>query len=681
MDCGWTVTGIFPEGQVLAYKGVLPIKPRSGLARIAIPAYSASYKAGVLKVLTTAQSPSRVRFGSFEVDIRSGEVWKNRTRLRLQGQPFAVLQMLLERRGEVVTREELKQRLWPTDTFVDFDDGLNTAVKKIRDLLDDSSDRPRYIETIPRRGYRFLAPVNPVRSAADSLPERMPRRGKIQVTAVVVFLVTAVFAFSVLLLRSHWLTASSPVRAIAVLPLQNLSGDSSQDYFAAGLTDALTTEVARAVGTAVRVTSRVSADKYRDKPLRQIAQELGVDAVVEGSVVRSGNRARITAQLIDARSDRHLWAATYDRDLHDLLSVESEIAATITRQVQIRLNPNVRARLAAPVPVDPEAYDLYLRGRYRAFSNSPQGLVESIGYLEQAVTREPNLAAAHALLARAYITQAFFVQPEEQSLDAKALDEVNRALELDPDLADAYLARGMIYWTHRNGFPHEQAIREIKHAVELDPNLAEAHHQLAMIFLHVGLLEKAEQELQTAQQLEPTNMGVRYRVAVTLLDEGKPQEAMAGLEGTRSFSPELWSYQMAFALFQLGRKEEAAALIKEYLRDHPRDQGGVGNAIQALLYADAGQTAQTEWSIQAAIQKGKDFGHFHHAAYTIGAAYALMNRPQDAMRWLRAAAEDGFPCYPLYEHDHSLDKLRQNLQFQQFMADMKKENEHYKAVS
>lgn len=195
----------------------------------------------------------------------------------------------------------------------------------------------------------------------------------------------------------------------------------------------------------------------------------------------------------------------------------------------------MRARLAAPVPVDPQSYDLCLRGRYRAFSNSSQGLVEPIGYLEQAVTREPNLAAAHALLARAYITQAFFVQPEEQSLDAKALDEVNRALELDPDLADAFLARGMIYWTHRNGFPHEQAIREIKHAVELDPDLAEAHHQLAMIFLHVGLLEKAEQELQTALQLEPTNMRVGYRIAVTLLDEGKPQEAMAGLEGTRSF--------------------------------------------------------------------------------------------------------------------------------------------------
>lgn len=653
----------------------------AGLAAADILAYSASHKAGVLKVATTTQSPSWVRFGSFEVHFLSGEVWKNGARLKLQGQPFEVLRMLLEHRGEIVTREELKQRLWPADTFVDFDDGLNTAVKKIRDLLGDSADRPRYIETIPRRGYRFLAAVEP--SVSRDLPQQVPRRGTIRRRAAALgsVLIIAGLTLSVWLYRSHLRTRSVPVRAIAVLPLENLSGDPSQDYFAAGLTDALTTQLARTVGASMRVTSRVSADKYKDKPLAQVARELDVDAVVEGSVVRSGNRARITAQLIDARADKHLWAATYDLDLHDVLSVEGEIAATVTRQVQITLSSRARARLASPVPVDPQAYDFYLRGRYSAFSNNPQDLAKAIGYLEQAVSRDPNLAAAHALLARAYITQAFFVKPEEEALDAKALDEVNRALQLDPDLADAYLARGIIYWTERNGFPHERAIIETKHAIELDPNLAEAHHHLAMIFLHVGLLEKAEQELRTASQLEPTNMGVRYRIAIVLLDEGKSQEALAALEGTRAFSPELWSYQMALALFRLDRKQEAAALIRDYLHHHPIDPGGVGNAMQALLYADANQDALAERSIRAAIQEGRGFGHFHHAAYTIGAAYALMNRPQDAIRWLRAAAEDGFPCYPLYEKDHSLDELRKNPQFQQFMADLKRQRDHYKAIS
>jgi len=404
-----------------------------------------------------------------------------------------------------------------------------------------------------------------------------------------------------------------------------------------------------------------------------------VDAVIQGSVTRSGNRARISAQLISAKADKHLWAANYDRELSDLLTVQREIAAAVARQVQIRVSPRVQARLATAVAVDPQAYDLYQRGRYRAFSNNPEELADAIGLLEKAVQLEPNLAPAHALLARAYVTQTFLAQPE--ALEARAVDAVNHALRLDPDLADAYLARGLIHWTHRNRFPHERAILDIKHAIELDPSLAEAHHWLGTIFAHIGLLEKAEQELRTARLLEPTNMGINYRIAINLLRRGKAQEAVAGLEGTRTFAPALWTYAMGEALFQLGRRQEAAALIRDYLRDNPRDEGGVGNAMQALLYADAGQAELAERSIQVAVEKGKGFGHFHHAAYSIGAAYALMNRPQDALRWLRAAADDGFPCYPLFERDRSLDSLRGDPKFLQWMTELKRRWEHYKAIS
>jgi len=631
---------------------------------------------------TPAPAPSRLRFESVEVDLRSGELWKDGARLRVQEQPFQVLRLLLEHPGEVVTREQLRQRLWAANTFVDFDDGLNTAVKKLRDVLGDSAEHPRYIETIPRRGYRFLAAVEPEPTASGVTSERQERLAIPNRSVVIaVGLAAVAVACSAWLYRSYHVNRAAQVRAIAVLPLENLSGDPSQDYFALGLTDALTTELARAVGGSVRVTSRVAAEGYKNKPVEQIARALDVDAVVEGSVVRSGNRARITAQLIDARTDRHLWAATYDRDLHDILSVESEIAATITRQVQITLSPRTRARLAAPMPIDPRAYDLYQRGRYRAFSNNPQELVEATRFLEESVKLEPNFAAAHAILARAYITQRFFSRPEEEELDAKALEELNHALKLDPDLAEAYLARGMLYWTHRNGFRHDQAIREIKHAIEIDSNLAEAHHWLATVFIHVGLLDKAEQELRIALQLEPTNVGIRYRIAVAQLQAGEAQEALTALEGTHRFAPDLWTYQMALALFQVGRKHEAAMLIKDYLRDNPNDQGGVGNAMQALLYADAGESAMADRSIEAAVQKGKDFGHFHHAAYTIGTAYAVMKLPREAVRWLRAAADDGFPCYPLYERDHTLDGVRQDLEFQRLMADLKSRWEYYKAIS
>ena len=613
---------------------------------------------------TTTESPARLRFDGFEVDPRSGEVWKDGLRVRLQGQPFQVLCLLLERRGEVVTREELRQRLWPGHTVVDFDDGLNTAIRKIRELLGDSAEHPRYIETIPRRGYRFVGP------GASAHPGSRPKRRAGSLLAI--FLVVGLLALAAWHLGPLGKGDAVAVRAIAVLPLKNLSGDPSQDYFAAGLTDGLTTELARTLGASVRVTSRKSAEKYHSKPLAEIARDLDVDAVIEGSVLRSGDRARITAQLVAVRADRHLWAASYDRELHDLLGLHREIAATVARQVQVTLSPKAQARLRAAAAVDPRAYDLYQRGRYIAFSNNRQQVAEAVGLLEAAIRLEPGLAPAHALLARAYSTQVFLAEPTRQALEAKAMEEVNIALKLDPDLADAYLARGILHWTHRNGFPHERAISEMKRALELDPSSAEAHHELGKILLHIGLLDSAERELRTALRLEPTNMGVRYRIGVAQLNAGRASEALATLEGTRTFFPENWSYYVAIALMELGREAEAEALVAEYLRANPRDEGGVGHAMQSLIHARAGRTRLAEADIAAAIEKGKDFGHFHHAAYTIGAAYAVMNRPEKAVRWLRSAADDGFPCYPLYKRDRNLDRVRGDPRFAALMEDLER---------
>jgi len=644
----------------------------------------------VSDLVTSAQSPSRLRFDSFEVDLRSGEVWKHGNRLRLQDQPFQVLRLLLERRGEIVTREELRQRLWLADTFVDFDDGLNTAVKKIRDLLGDSAERPRYIETIPRRGYRFMAVVESGQDATSpALPAavglRIPQRGDAATAgirrpwlAVTALLLIAALALSAWKYRLQLRGDVGSVRAIAVLPLENLSGDPSQDYFAAGLTDALTTELAHTVGNSLRVTSRISAEKYKNKPLAQIARELNVDAVVEGSVIRSGNRARITVQLINARADKHLWAANYDRDLHDMLSLQSEIAASVARQVQITLSPRIETRLKGHQTVDPEAYDLYQRSLLRGFSNNKQEMAAAVGLLQQAVARDPNFAAAHALLAREYTNQVFLLQPRDPELEVKAIQEVDQALKLDPDLSVAYLARGVLLWSHRNGFPHERAIAQFKRALELDPNLAEAHHQLGMIYSHIGLLDRADHELRTALDLEPTSIAFRYRTAINFFDEGKFEEARIRLQSTQSFNPDLWAYQMTLVLFKLGQKQEALALIRDFLRDNPNDRGGLGNGVLALLYADAGQGALAQASIETAIQKGKDFGHFHHTAYAIGSAYAVMHRGDEAVHWLRAAAEDGFPCYPLFEHDSNLDHLRNDPGFLSFLAEQKKQWEYFR---
>src|SRR2546430_7464621 len=292
-----------------------------------------------------------VRFGAFELDQDAGELRKQGTRMKLQEQPLQMLQVLLQRPGEVVTREELQQKIWPSDTFVDFDHGINNAIKRLREALGDAAETPHYIETLPRRGYRFI--------------------GKIEYNA-------------------------PRMRSLAVLPLENLSHDPQQEYFAEGLTEALITTLAK-IGE-LRVVSRTTAMLYKDvhKPLREIARELEVDAIVEGTVLRAGQRVRITAQLIDAANETHLWAESYERHLRDVLHLQAELAQSIARQVQVKLTPQEQAQLAQSRPVNPEAYEAYLKGRYHWNRRSREGLPKAVQYFEQAIATDPTYAAAYA---------------------------------------------------------------------------------------------------------------------------------------------------------------------------------------------------------------------------------------------------------------------------------------------
>src|SRR5215470_4335461 len=330
------------------------------------------------------QPSGRLRFGVFEVDLRAGELRKQGMRVRLQEQPFQVLAILLARPGELVTREELQRKLWPADTFVDFDHGLNKAINKIRDALADSAESPRFVETVARRGYRFLAEVriaeaSPMQNqdAANQAPSQAnipdtpdparepprPRQpsSRLWKTIVVSLALTSILAVVIVRLRDR----SAPrIHSLAVLPLESLSADHSQDYFADGMTDELTTDLGQI--SALRVISRTSAMAYRGahKPLPEIARELNVDAVVEGTVLRSGSRVRITAQLIEGSDDRHLWAKSYEGDLRDTLALQKDVARAIADEVRISLTPQEQTILKARRPVNPEAYEAYLRGRY-----------------------------------------------------------------------------------------------------------------------------------------------------------------------------------------------------------------------------------------------------------------------------------------------------------------------------
>src|SRR5713101_7552749 len=344
-----------------------------------------------------------VRFATFQVDLRSGELRKQGVKIKLQEQPFRVLTVLLQRPGEVVTREELRNQNWPPDTFVDFENSLNTAINKLRDALGDSADNPRFIETLPRRGYRFIAPVisdqqekSPVPAEESKVGDEQlgknPRTRRWLVLAAVAVLALLTLAYVTIRRRAKD-AAHSKINSLAVLPLKNLSGDPRQEYLADGMTEEL---IGRLAGIHdLRVVSRTSVMRFKDAQLSipEIARTLNVDAVVEGSVIREGSRIRVHAQLIRAATDEHFWSETYDRDLRDVLALQSDVAQSIARKVEVTVTGEEHQRLTAARPVSPEVYESYLKGRF-AKSNNRAEIEESIAYFEEAIRKDATFAPA-----------------------------------------------------------------------------------------------------------------------------------------------------------------------------------------------------------------------------------------------------------------------------------------------
>lgn len=329
------------------------------------------------------------------------------------------------------------------------------------------------------------------------------------------------------------------------------------------------------------------------------------------------------------------------------------------------------------------ANDYYLRGKLKVSSEAREDNDEAIKLLEQAVAADSNFASAYAELARAYNIKAFYFasDAERKHLTEEAEVNVEKALALNPELPEGHFARGLVLWTHAERFPHDQAIQSYKRALALNPNLDEAHHQLGLVYLHIGLLDKGWEEIEKALAINPANTIARFRLGVTNLYRGNYEEALTVFNSTPlEKSPSLWAFQTATALFQLGRAQEAEAIVDDYLRRYPKDEGGVGTSVKAMLLAKAGEEREADQTIQHAIEIGQGFGHFHHTAYNIASAYALMNRPEQALKWLQNAANDGFPCYPLFENDHNLDNIRRNPQFIAFMKKQRDQWEKYKSL-
>jgi len=482
-----------------------------------------------------------VCFGAFEADLRTGELRKHGARVKLHHQPFQVLSILLERPGEVVTREELQRRLWPADTFVDFDNGLNSAVKKLREALNDSAESPRYVETLSRRGYRFIAPLSngstseaepaievsvpPIAEEPSAEREReMPNPSSRVHSRSMLWAIAGVAAALLVLLV--WLNTSDwrhrlwaratpiQIRAIAVLPLDNLSGDDGQEYFADGMTDALITNLAQI--SSLRVISRTSVMGYKGtrKRLADIARELNVDGIVEGAVIRSGERVRVDAQLIEASTDRHFWARTYERNLSDVIALQNELAQAITNEIQVKLTPEEQARQRRRESVDPQTYELYVKGWYFLNKRTKASFRKGIDYFQQAIQRDPKYAAAYAAMARAYGLIGTDVSPEEQCLKKRAFAEI--ALQLDECLAEAHAALASRLFGC--DWDWAGAEREYQRAIALNHNDALAHQGYGQLLKTLGR-QNWVGEVKRALELDP--VALTYAGGDWYLDSGQ----------------------------------------------------------------------------------------------------------------------------------------------------------------
>jgi serine/threonine-protein kinase len=493
--------------------------------------------------------------------------------------------------------------------------------------------------------------------------------------AILSFLIIGGFAYS------RYFRPQPQIKSLAVLPMANLSGDPTQDYFADGMTETLIAGLAK-IGALRVISSRTSVMQYKGthKSLPEIARELNVDAIVEGSVQRDGERVKVTVRLISA-AEQHLWSDTYDRELRDVLTLQNDVARDVTQKIQIKLTPKEQESLGGARPIVPAAYDDFLRGRYYLNRQNQADNKNAIEMFEHAVEKDPNFAAAFAELAQAYVWRLFLFAPDEKELEEKAFVAVGKALSLDQNLAEAHLAQGRLLWTPAHQFPHKGVIQEYRLALSLNSNLDEAHHQLALVYGHIGLFEEALQELDKAVAINPSNTLARYRVGEILLFQGKYEQALTALQNVPSdVNPALVGHQIVWAQFNLGRKEEAAATLEKFLKDYPEDNRGLLTSLQAVLAAAAGQAQKAEADINLAVQKGKGFGHFHHTAYHIACAYALLNKPEQSIEWLQRVAQDGFPCYPLFAKDPNLNNLREDPRFVALLTRMKQQWESYRTI-
>jgi TolB-like protein/DNA-binding winged helix-turn-helix (wHTH) protein/tetratricopeptide (TPR) repeat protein len=670
---------------------------------------------------TSLVAPRIVRFGAYEADLRTGELRKSGMRLKVGAQPFQVLTILLEKRGDIATREELRERIWPSGTFVDFENGLNKSVARLRGLLNDDPANPRFIETVPRRGYRFLAPVESVaatdktgmsantqtnlaaniggREAVEaqmpsdppsqngsanerderSLPAEADPSAQIAArtlqrkysstfarvvacTAIglVVLLATSAIVYS--RYRGHNAGAGVPIRSIAVLPFQDVTGNSEQEYFAEGMTDELINDLGK-IG-ALRVVSgrSVSRFKHSEEPLGQIGRELGVDAIVEGTSAHTGDRVRLTVRLVGVFGNEDLWAGQYVGSMNQLLAAQRDIAGTVARQVHVEFPPEQKTAGTKTKHVpSSEAYDAYLEGRYYYYHWGNRWTTvwwkKSCKYFEQAIQLDPQYAAAYAGLADSYTamnTTGMEVPAEERIDPAQALVMAKKAIELDDTEAEGHAALGNIFL---NNWQWPEAHEQFKTAVSLRPSDPQMHLRLANYYRAVGKLREAIEETQQAKRLDPS-ADIISRLAFLYFIDGQYERAESEFKNAITLAPGIISAKKGlFLVYERQHKfPEAVTELHDFLVStrHPDRAREMTEIYRKSGFEQAVQYVTREEIMDDYKERSKPF--------PLASDYARLGDKEKALEYLQKAYE---------MHSNQLNGLKTAYEFASVSSDLR----------
>jgi len=577
-------------------------------------------------------SDQRVRFGVFEADFVAGELRKNGLKVKLHAQPLAVLKILLQRPGEIVTREELQQQLWGSNTFVDFEHGLNKTINKLREALGDNADTPRYIETLPRRGYRFIAPVTTPKPAEPEAPLPQPKSNS-RLTVVLAGTIALLVALGIYWFGSRM--SRAPVQAktmLAVLPFENMSGDDSEDYFADGLTEEMIAQLGQLQPTNLGVIARTSAMRYKHtkESVAQIGHELGVNYLLEGSVRLAGQRVRITAQLIQAGDQTHLWAESYETPLTDILKLQREIAERITGSLRLELLSSQK-KVFPEASFDPEAYRKYLLGLNEVRKGTHEAQKKAIQYFQDAIAIDPKDARPYEALAEAYAASVpYYMGPKEAGPLVKLA--VQKALEIDPNLATAHATMGdtrlLVDWN----WPAAKA--EYDRALEINPNLPEAHLGYEIYFATLGRHDEAIAHARQAFLIDPLAVETRTWTLWVNYDSGHLQETVDEAKRTLELEPQaaLPYALLALASADLGQKDEAVRAAQNALR-LGSDSGSV-MATAASALARAGQRTLARQALNQALELEKQ----HYVCrFLLGSVYMDLGETDKAYESLEKA--------------------------------------------